>query len=79
MILGEEVNKSDKGKAIETIHQEVSDYTFSQPAVKSFGSAVKDVIDIDDDDDDSDDFMIIGEDVSKSNKGKTIEVIPEVV
>ncbi|GAU37309.1 hypothetical protein TSUD_354660 [Trifolium subterraneum] len=39
---------------------------------------VLDVIDIDDDDE-SDDLMIIGEDVSKSNKGKTIEVIPEVV
>jgi hypothetical protein len=36
------------------------------------------VIDIDDDDD-FDDLMIIGEDASKSNKGKTVEVIPEVV
>jgi hypothetical protein len=36
------------------------------------------VIDIDDDDYD-DDLMIIGEDVSKSNKWKKIEVIPEVV
>ncbi|PNX72435.1 hypothetical protein L195_g028325, partial [Trifolium pratense] len=79
MILGEEVNKSNKGKGIETIHQEVSDYTFSQPAVKRLESAAKDVIEIDDDDEDDDDFMIIGDDVSKSNKGKAIEAIPEVV
>jgi hypothetical protein len=35
MIIGEEVYKSKKGKKIEAIHQEVSDYTFCQPAVKS--------------------------------------------
>lgn len=37
MMIGEEVSKSNQGKSIEAIHQEVSDYTFSQPAVKSFG------------------------------------------
>jgi len=35
-------------------------------------------IDIDDDDD-SDDLMIVGEDVTKSNRGKTNQTIPEVV
>ncbi|WJX86104.1 ubiquitin-conjugating enzyme, variant 2 [Trifolium repens] len=79
MIIGEEVNKrNNKGKTIEAIHQEVSDHTFCQPAEKSIGSVAQDVIDIDDDDD-FDDLMIIGEDASKSNKGKTVEVIPEVV
>jgi len=37
MMIGEEVSKCNQGKSIEAIHQEVSDYTFSQPAVKSFG------------------------------------------